>query len=326
MLYCCIMYSICVCSLRLILNNTSLTSKYFRNHNVHFDANIASFFQVGLQVPHPGIKSSEEKSEYEYRNFYQYVHFVIFIQAVFFYVPHMIWKNMERTLSGTFEMLKSFNEAIATADESTDKKMDTLTMHIEDRWGSYRLLALKYFFCELLCTMNILVQSYLLDIFFRGKFMGLGLLLETYYSSQFPDDPLRLFPIVTICTFHRYGPSGFIDVIDAMCVLPFNAINAKIYLFLWIWFIILLVLTTLNLLHLLCCIILPIYRRVLLKIVTFQENDIKNTYMQLVTLGDFGDWFLLSAIQKNMDGYDFYRLSEQLLSKLRSIETESKEP
>ena len=45
----------------------------------------------------------------------------------------------------------------------------------------------------------------------------------------------EVFPKVTKCTFHRFGPSGTIKRHDALCVLPQNIINEKLFLFLWFW-------------------------------------------------------------------------------------------
>ena len=42
---------------------------------------------------------------------------------------------------------------------------------------------------------------------------------------------------MTKCSFHKYGPSGTVELIDGICVLPFNIINEKIYIFLWIWLV-----------------------------------------------------------------------------------------
>ena len=61
-------------------------------------------------------------------------------------------------------------------------------------------------------------------------------------------DPMpRVFPRMTKCTFHKYGGSGTIQRLDALCVLGMNILNEKIYIFLWFWFIILAVATGLNL-------------------------------------------------------------------------------
>ena len=58
-----------------------------------------------------------------------------------------------------------------------------------------------------------------------------------------------MFHRVTKCTFHKYGPSGQIQRHDAQCILPINIINEKIFVFLWWWFILLAIMTTLDLLH-----------------------------------------------------------------------------
>ena len=39
------------------------------------------------------------------------------------------------------------------------------------------------------------------------------------------------------CRFNKYGPSGSIQTHDALCVLPINIINEKIYIFLYFWFV-----------------------------------------------------------------------------------------
>ncbi len=47
--------------------------------------------------------------------------------------------------------------------------------------------------------------------------------------------------------FHKYGGSGTIQRFDALCVLGMNILNEKIYIFLWFWFIILAIVTGINL-------------------------------------------------------------------------------
>ena len=54
---------------------------------------------------------------------------------------------------------------------------------------------------------------------------------------------------VTKCTFHKFGRSGEIEKHDALCILPLNVVNEKIYIFLWFWFIILFLLTFLMLVY-----------------------------------------------------------------------------
>ena len=88
--------------------------------------------------------------------------------------------------------------------------------------------------------------SYFLIPIFNPRFLdhrfstyGLSLLSsENLEGEDKNDDPMaRVFPKVTKCLFHTYGPSGTPQRHDALCVLPLNIINEKIYIFLWFWFI-----------------------------------------------------------------------------------------
>ena len=76
---------------------------------------------------------------------------------------------------------------------------------------------------------------------------------------------LDLSSRITKCHFHKYGPSGTIEVHDAMCVLALNIINEKIYVGLWFWYIILAVLTSLYLIYVICVIAIPSMRRVMVE-------------------------------------------------------------
>ena len=51
---------------------------------------------------------------------------------------------------------------------------------------------------------------------------------------------------MTKCEFHKFGSSGTVEKLDALCVLPLNIINEKIYVFLWFWFIIVAIVTAIQ--------------------------------------------------------------------------------
>ena len=46
---------------------------------------------------------------------------------------------------------------------------------------------------------------------------------------------IYIFPRMTKCTFHKFGASGEVEKHDALCILPLNIVNEKIYIFLWFW-------------------------------------------------------------------------------------------
>lgn len=79
------------------------------------------------------------------------------------------------------------------------------------------------------------------------------------------DPMIAVFPRVTKCTFHKFGASGSIQKLDAMCVLALNIINEKIYIFLWFWFIILAVFSGLAVLYSMAIVLMPSTRETILK-------------------------------------------------------------
>ncbi|XP_035207516.1 innexin inx2-like isoform X2 [Stegodyphus dumicola] len=295
---------------------------------------------VGIESPHPGIRASENESEYVYRNYYQYVHLVLFIQGLLFYLPHLIWKSIDR------DHMDSFYIVISSCKEQSKHKpsssslekekpgdgdsdpFDAAASYIEERWGTHTTYIFKYLFCELMAVINIMIQFYLLDVFFQGEFLSLGSLISSHYKAERLKDPIRLFPLVTNCYFRRIGASGRIDTVDAYCVLPINALNVKIFLFLWIWFPVILILSFGSLINFFFAFCIPKYRLLSLKLksILFRSHVDTKSYMKLITTGNFGDWFILSCIKCNMDELNFSRLMENLNTKINTLEIIIKEP
>lgn len=79
----------------------------------------------------------------------------------------------------------------------------------------YRTYYSKFIFCEFLNLVNAIAQIFFIDFFLGGMFSEHGTSVwdisgEDSYSRY---DPMALvFPKVTKCTFHKFGPSGTIQV------------------------------------------------------------------------------------------------------------------
>ena len=95
---------------------------------------------------------------------------------------------------------------------------------------------------------------FLMDRFFDGAFLTFGLEVIAFAEQDQEDrlDPLiyvfprmtkvRRFPTIpglkdfcVQCTFHKFGTSGEVEKHDALCLLPLNIVNEKVYIFLWFW-------------------------------------------------------------------------------------------
>ena len=79
---------------------------------------------------------------------------------------------------------------------------------------------------------------------------GLKVLQFVEDDPQNRSDPMsRVFPRMTKCNYKNYGPSGSVQHKDALCMLPINVINEKIYVFLWFWLVFLSFLTCINMVY-----------------------------------------------------------------------------
>ena len=139
-------------------------------------------------------------------------------------------------------------------------------------------------------------------------------------TAQSPEDradPMNVvFPKVTKCTFHKYGPSGTITKHDGLCVLALNIINEKIYVTLWFWFIILVIVTVLYMLYVLAVITMPGMRTTMLE--RNAKFDMKERVDHLMKKANLGDWFLLFLLSKNLDSILFKEYLLKLTEKLKT--------
>lgn len=91
----------------------------------------------------------------------------------------------------------------------------------------------------------------------------LGVIIPGFWSYYYKAisallmiDPINLmfytelvFPRAAKCTYEPYGPSGSIQKFDAFCLLPLNILNQKLFIIVWMWYIIQMVISILNLLY-----------------------------------------------------------------------------
>ncbi|KAG5896206.1 hypothetical protein JTB14_006653 [Gonioctena quinquepunctata] len=213
-------------------------------------------------VAHPGvgaygINSPEPIKRHAY---YQWVPFVLFFQAIMFYMTHLLWKKLEGgRLRYLVEGLKfaafSLNDKELPIDSkrnipnkaNRDEKIHQIRnlflqgIYINKNWSR------KLIICEVLNFLHVILQIYITDHFLNGHFTSLGTHLIQDGLESNVDILDEVFPKITKCTFHKYGPSGSIQYHDAMCVMALNIINDKIYTGLWFWFVFLLLFSMLGL-------------------------------------------------------------------------------
>jgi hypothetical protein len=260
---------------------------------------------VGIEVPYPGVDKSDSGSRKVYHAYYQWVCFVLFFQALFFYVPRYIWKAAE---GGRLRnLLLGLNSPILDS-ETKEPKLKMLVSYLHRNTGHHNTSFFIYCFTEILNLINLNLQMVLMNRFLGGEFSlyGWKVLSFTEWDWSVRFDPMiKVFPRLTKCTFHRYGSSGDVQKHDAMCILPINIVNEKIYVFLWFWFTILYVCTVLGLFYRLLTILSP---RVRLLAIQSRVRMVNQEALRAIIESSktrAGDWFVLDLLSKNLDPLNY---------------------
>ncbi|XP_050533271.1 innexin inx2 [Daktulosphaira vitifoliae] len=276
--------------------------------------------RIGKDVVQPGIASHVDgEDEVKYHKYYQWVCFVLFFQAMFFYLPRYMWKTWE---GGRIKMLVlDLNCPIISEDCKNDRKK-LLLDYFATNLHTQNFYAIRFFLCEFLNFVNVIAQIFFMDYFLEGEFSTYGsdVLRFTEMEPEDRADPMaRVFPKVTKCTFHKYGPSGSIQKLDGLCVLPLNIVNEKIYVFLWFWFLFVAVLSGLNLVYRTAVVVMPKFRLLLLRARSrLAPQDEVETITKKCQIGD---WFVLYQLGKNIDPLIFKELVSDLAKRLDGKES-----
>lgn len=104
-------------------------------------------------------------------------------------------------------------------EESKEERKKILLDYFHENLNRHNFYAFRFFICEALNFINVFVQIYFMDYFLGGEFSTYGsdVLSFTEMEPEERGDPMsRVFPKVTKCTFHKYGPSGSVQKFDGL--------------------------------------------------------------------------------------------------------------
>ncbi|CAD5215400.1 unnamed protein product [Bursaphelenchus okinawaensis] len=203
-----------------------------------------------------------EKAERENRQigYYQWVPFILALEAVFFYVPTLVWRFLTwQTGIHVQSLVNMACESRVLDYESRQRALQTIAtnvqecLHIKNQLGTKKLKLLNIFICtrssgaavttlyiatKALYTINVFAQIMLLNTFLgaRDKFYGIEVLGDILNGREWSES--GHFPRVTLCDF-EVKVLGNVHRHTVQCVLMINMFNEKIFLFLWCWYIIL---------------------------------------------------------------------------------------
>merc|ERR1712209_345556 len=232
--------------------------------------------------------------------YYQWVPFMLIINAIIFIIPHQLWK----ALSGGY--LKKFcNKSTMNRDAETTNEhfRDSARYHAE--------------FFNLVALIVVFVMT---DLFLNNYFNSYGSDVISYANkadvvrSNLHDPMCNAFPTLVSCSFLKPSVTGNLDSISTMCILSQNIINEKIYLFLWFWYVLLFALSALLIFYRMALVFIPGLRMTLLQL-KFKRNAFNKVTNFLRRDCDISDWFILYQIADNVDSYFLEQFVLELSSK-----------
>ncbi len=256
-------------------------------------------------MPHGGV-APVAREDIRHHKYYQWVCFTLFLQALIFTVPKALWHQWE---GGLITMLVQGLQAPLQEKDKRRDQIQLLLKYFSKSRREHNVYIAKLIFCETLNLINVLGQIYFMDYFLGGHFAsyGMDVLALTEQDARSRADPMaQLFPKMTKCIFRKFGPSGTVEKLDALCVMPLNNVNEKIYVFLWFYFIVVAVASAGQLFCRILMATVPRLRSFLLqaRVRLAGPDDVA----AVCQFANFGDWIVLYQLGKNLDplaGRDF---------------------
>nr|XP_031829037.1 innexin shaking-B isoform X1 [Nomia melanderi] len=279
---------------------------------------------LGQAVPYPGVSNSKGVGLHGHTShplvkqhkYYQWVIFFLLLQAILFYTPRWLWKGWE---GGKIHALMMDLDIGLCSEVEKKQKKKMLLDYLWENLRFHNWWAYRYYLCEVLALVNVVGQMFLMNRFFDGAFLTFGIDVLRFLESDQEDrvDPMiYVFPRMTKCTFYKYGVSGEVERHDAVCILPLNVVNEKIYVFLWFWFLFLGVLSFITVLYRIVIIFSPRTRVYLLRL---RFRLVRREAIEtIVRRSKVGDWFLLYMLGENLDTVIYRDVMHELANKLAS--------
>jgi len=273
-------------------------------------------------APYHGIGPHTPGDEVIYHSYYQWVPYLLFLQAISFYVPHLFYKFSQ---DGKVQQLLNNLQNVIQYNEDRADKVGDVHLYLQDYYGTWFWWSFKLVASDFLNLINVIANIFLVHWYLGFNFLSYGPQVLSYLTSdeqtRGPDPFHTIFPKMTKCSLNTFGPSGTIQTLDSLCVLPINVLNERIYFILWIWFTILTVITIMEDISWLFFIAFRTYRvNFLARFAASSYNDphgdripnVRKKLRKILEKCSFGDWLMIYLIARNLDRRTFTEVANTI--------------
>ncbi|TKR72442.1 hypothetical protein L596_019885 [Steinernema carpocapsae] len=293
---------------------------------------IANSYHVPWEEEIPG----QHEERHDQISYYRWVPIVLALQAVCFFMPNWIWNMLHKQTavnprSVVGETLKC--KDLHGDDRAKEVKNVATYIHetievFEERGTIVRSgsnATILYLATKLFFVMNIIVQFYLINHFLGGDYMNWGweTLKDIYFGKEWVESPI--FPRVIMCDFEVRRLANR-QRHTVQCVIMMNMINEKLYLFLYVWFIFVGIVTFVNFLYNVALFSLPMMMRAVVQANMSKEDLVKYGNGKRDAEGFVKKYLkadgvlLLQFIRQNVGG----RVTRELLGELFRLHMQKK--
>ena len=245
-----------------------------------------------------------------YLLFYRWVHWVLFVIALVFYIPRKMSKRAENPkVKRLFDFLASPKQEVSYKEACQYYMVNS---------GTHNNVFVKSFLIHVVAVAINLLCFFALDFVFLGKFKDLGSATYPFERDivNFKDELSLRFPPFAQCEITPFNMLTSRRTERYGCHLTYMELYEKYFIVLWVWMIATSIIGILYIFYL-SLFFVPIFRHLLLRFTKplkakKEEIEVINKSLSEIS---FGDFFLLYRMESSFSPNTYYDLLRTLFYK-----------
>jgi len=159
--------------------SSSIGQEHFEAHWIHGSTHIPKKYQEHFGC----IADQSEEDDYPDTNYYQWVVFMLAINALLFKIPSLIWKFFEGGLMKEFHSGKGVKSNLLT-DDTMRTNLKTHMWYLQKLKGQQMSYYIAFMVCQLLNLAMLTANWWATDKFLSGNFHTYGSDVMHYYRED----------------------------------------------------------------------------------------------------------------------------------------------
>ena len=260
----------------------------------------------------------QHETHREYLLYYRWIPITMLTIAAIFYIPRKMSKYSENPKIK--QLMEEMSLYQFRFDQTEKQLIYRASIYIAYNIRTHNWLFCKYITCTVLCLIIDIIVFYGLDVFLLGKFSTYGINALPFNRDPigFSDYISKTFPPFVDCEIGEVHQLLNKRTEQFGCHLPIMEFYEKLFFIIWVWLVLLIVITTIYLIFIMCFIVFPCFQFILLRIPKppNANGSVKGTILTVLRFCKVGDIYLLYRLKQYSSAAMYY----EILNKLTDIE------